>query len=345
MKRDYYEVLGVSKSASEDEIKRAYRKLAVKWHPDRNPGSKEAEEKFKEATEAYEVLSDKEKRAKYDQLGFAGVDGQQSADWSGAFSGFEDIFGGGFGNVFNEFFNRRRDTQSGGNGTADKHVGIRVDLEQALFGATVDLKVSRNVLCKKCNGTGSADGQEHSCPDCNGTGMKNVRKGFFSMSSTCPRCNGTGKSYSMPCRECNGRGSKLETKTVTLKIPEGTITGKTVAIPKMGDEGKNGFGDLLVDIVVMQSKKFALEGNRVLTRVKIPLGNAILGRDLEVDVYKGRTAKLSVPSGCQNGQELVLTSVGGRTVYCIADIEIPKTRATTLDLEKWTSTKSQIENF
>lgn len=345
MKRDYYEVLGVSKSASEDEIKKAYRKLAIKWHPDRNPGDKEAEDKFKEATEAYEVLSDKEKRAKYDQLGFAGVGDQSNADYSSVFNGFEDIFGsGGFDSIFGSFFNRRRGSQDASSST-DKNVSIKIDLEQALFGATVDLKVSRNVLCKKCNGTGSSDGKEHVCLECNGTGMKNVRKGFFSMSSTCPRCNGTGKSFSSPCKECNGRGYKQETKTVTLKIPEGTVAGKTVTIPKMGDEGRDGFGDLIVNIVVFQSKKFVFEDHRVLTRVKIPLGNAILGRDLEVEVHKGKTAKLSVPSGCQNGQELVLTSVGGHTIYCIADIEIPKTRATTLDLKKWTSTKARIEDF
>lgn len=351
-KRDYYEVLGVSKNATEDDIKKAYRKLAIKFHPDRQSGKsdkekKEAEEKFKEATEAYEVLSNKDKRAKYDQFGFAGVGDQSNADYSNVFHDFGDIFGdlfgggGPFDSFFGGGFSRYSSTRRENN---DKNIQVQINLEQALFGCTADIRVNRTSLCKDCNGTGSSDGKMHTCPTCNGTGMKTQRNGFFQMSTTCPQCHGSGKSYSSPCKKCHGIGSLDEQKVVTIKIPEGSVKGKTITIPHMGNEGKSGFGDLIIDLLVSESEKFKYINNKFYCKVKVPLGNAILGKNINVNVHN-KNVKLSIPKGCKNGSEYYLTSTGGARIYCIVDIDIPTVSSTTIDLNKYVSLNTELENF
>lgn len=337
-RRDYYEVLCISKDATDNEIKKAYRKLAIKYHPDRQSSKsdkekKEAEENFKEATEAYEVLSDKDKRARYDQFGFTEANENQTNSF------------------YNDFFFKRRNPfdsffHSGNQeNETNKHIRVTIDLEQAIFGCVADIKVTRKILCKHCNGTGSSDKREHVCTECRGTGIKYIRKGFLEMTSVCTRCNGKGKTYITPCKECEGLGYKIEAKTVTLKIPEGSITGKIITIPKMGDEGKNGFNDLIIEVSVCQSRKFVYEDHRILSKVRIPLGNAILGKNINVDIHNGRIVELKIPKGCQNEQELTLTSIGGHTIYCIADIQIPASNSNILDLNNFISDKTELENY
>lgn len=350
-KRDYYEVLGVSKNATEDEIKRNYRKIALQNHPDRQNGKsdkekKEAEEKFKEATEAYEVLSDKDKRAKYDQFGFAGVGDQSNADYSNVFHDFGDIFGDFFGgeSPFSSFFGGHTRQTSSSSENNNKNIRIQIDLEQALFGCSADIKVNRSRICKKCNGTGSADGKSHACSMCNGTGMKTQGNGFFRMSSTCPQCHGTGKSYSTPCSECNGQGYSIEHKVVTIKIPEGSVNGKNIVIPKMGDEGKNGFGNLNISLLISESSKYKYSNGKVYCRVKIPLGNAMMGKDIDIWVHN-KKHKLSVPRGCSNGKELLLTTIKGIQLICVVDVDIPITYAKTIKLDEFTKVDTGLEDF
>lgn len=356
-KRDYYEVLSVSKNATDEEIKKKYRALAIKYHPDRQNGKsdaekKEAEEKFKEATEAYEVLSDKDKRAKYDQFGFAGVGDQSNTDYSNVFHEFGDIFGNffnrgsGFGGFdpFSSFFQRGSNQPTENN---DKNIRIQIDLEQALFGCSADIKIRRSRICKTCNGTGSADGKEHTCPICGGSGYKTIRQGFMQMSSTCPQCRGTGKSYATPCKDCNGAGYNTEQKIVTIKIPEGSVTGKTITIPKMGDEGKSGFGDLNIDLIISESSRFKYENGKFLCKVKIGLGNAVLGKSATINLHN-KQYTLQIPKGCQNGTQIVLTNFNlpdYKKLYCIVNVGIPNVTSNNLDLSRFVYEKAELETF
>lgn len=350
-KRDYYDVLGVSKNATDDEIKKKYRSLAIKYHPDRQNGKsdkekKEAEEKFKEATEAYEVLSNKDKRAKYDQFGFAGVGDQSNADYSNVFHDFGDIFGDFFGeeNPFSSFFGRH--TKRSAQASNDKNIRVQIDLEQAIFGCSADIKVVRNRYCKKCNGTGSSDGKDHTCPICNGSGMQTSGNGFFRMSQTCSRCHGTGKSFSTPCSNCNGLGYTEEKKVVTIKIPKGSVNGKSIVIPKMGDEDKNGnIGNLNISLVISESSKFKYSNGQVYCKVNIPLGNAIMGKDIYVHTHKDEKVKLSIPRGCSNGKQLLLTTINGMQINCIINVEIPITYNKTIDLTQYVKSDVWLEDF
>lgn len=360
-KRDYYEVLDVPKDASEDEIKKAYRKLAIKFHPDRQNGKsdkekKEAEEKFKEATEAYEVLSNKDKRAKYDQFGFAGVGDQSNADYSNVFHDFGDIFGdffgghgfNGFGTPFGDFFGTRSNKNQ--KEDLDKYVRVQIDLEQALFGCKVDIKVPRKILCKKCNGTGSSDGKESTCSVCHGSGMKTMRQGFMMMSQTCPNCHGTGKVITSPCKDCHGQGYTIENKVVTITIPENSLDGKNITIPRMGDEGKSGVGNLIIELVVFESKKFKYENGQVFCKVKIGLGNAILGKNITLTLH-GVNYTLHIPKTCQNGTKVPLIdpSIGikdKKNIKAIIDIAIPVWNSIDkMDLNQFVYNKAELEDI
>jgi len=247
-KRDYYEVLGVAKGASRDEIRKAYRQQAIKFHPDRNPGSKDAEEKFKEATEAYEILADDGKRQAYDQYGFAGVKGMgqpNAQDFSTIFQGFEDIFGDS-GGLFDMFFGgsgRRRSSSRGGSQRgSDLRYDMEVEFTEAVFGAKREVTYERSVRCDVCGGTGSdKGGGRRLCPTCGGSGQVRRNSGFFSIASTCPHCNGEGEIIDRPCGECRGTGAVRGRKTLTITIPAGIDDGKRLSLGGQGDAGITGW--------------------------------------------------------------------------------------------------------
>jgi molecular chaperone DnaJ len=317
-KRDYYEVLGVQKNASKDDIKKAYRKLAIQYHPDKNPGNKEAEEKFKEATEAYEILSDDQKKAAYDQFGFAGVEGMAGnpQDFSQAFRGFEDIFGGGdFSSIFDTFF---------GGGSSRRHSGgprqganLRYDIEipfkDAVFGTKVEIQYSRNDTCPACKGSGAANGAgKKVCPTCQGSGQVRRSSGFFSVASTCPSCGGEGYIIEHPCKECGGSGTQKKRQKIMVTIPPGVENGKRVVIPRQGDAGPSGGppGDLYVFIRVKPHEYFERQDNDLYCAVPVSITQAALGSEIQVSTLEGKTIKVKIPPGIQNGKYLRIRDEG-----------------------------------
>jgi molecular chaperone DnaJ len=322
-KRDYYEVLGVGKDASKDDIKKAYRRLAIQNHPDKNPGDKSAEERFKEATEAYEVLGDDQRRQTYDQFGFAGVEGMAGAgpqDYSGVFKGFEDIFGGfgDFTNIFDSFFGGGGSrARGGGRERASRGANLRYDLElsfeKAVFGTSVEISYSKNDPCKTCGGSGSADGSgKRVCPTCQGSGQVRRSSGFFSIAQACPTCRGEGYIIEKPCRECSGTGLGKKKQKIKVTIPPGVEDGKRVSIPGQGDTGPNGGapGDLFVFIHVAPHEYFERDGYDLYCAVPIGLTTAALGGEISFATIEGKTIKVSVPAGSQNGKMLRVREEG-----------------------------------
>lgn len=300
-KRDYYEILGVAKSASVDEIKKAYRKLAVKYHPDKNPGDTEAEEKFKEAAEAYSVLSDDEKRARYDRFGhaasgagFSGFEGAQFADFSdilGDLFGFGDVFGGGRGG--------RRGTRAARG--ADLRYDLTLSFEEAIFGKEEALRIPRSVSCKTCSGSGAKPGtQPTTCSGCGGRGQVRFNQGFFAVARTCPQCGGAGRVISDPCAECSGAGRVREEKTLTVKIPAGVDDGSRLRLANEGEGGTNGGppGDLYVFINVREHAKFARRDYDIHAEQYVSMTQAALGAELDVDTVHGKE-KLRIAPGTQ----------------------------------------------
>lgn len=320
-KRDYYEVLGVSKDASADEIKKAYRKSAMKYHPDRNPGDKTAEEKFKECGEAYEVLSDPDKKARYDQYGFAGVDpnfNPGGAGFGGGFGGFEGF--GDFGDIFSDFFGGGSSRSRGGQQNVPQrgeNVMARLELtfEEAAFGCEKEVATPRIENCSACNGTGSADGVIETCQQCRGTGQVRVVQSIMGMqvqsSSTCPSCNGRGRIIKTPCNTCKGKGKVRRTNRVKVKVPGGVDNGQTVRVRGEGCVGSNGGpnGDLLVDIVIKRHPIFARRDYDVLCEVPISFTQAALGAEIEVPTLDGKV-KYTIPEGTQTGKEFVIREKG-----------------------------------
>ena len=320
-KRDFYEVLGVQKNASREEIKKAYRQLAIKHHPDRNPEDTGAEEKFKEATEAYEILADDRKRQAYDQYGFAGLRGMgqpTAQDFSTIFQGFEDIFGDVSG-IFDSFFGgggggRRR---SGGRGNGQRGSDLRYDMEvtfmEAAFGAKKEISYPRAERCNTCKGTGSDKGNGRKlCPTCGGSGQVRRNSGFFSIASTCHSCNGEGEIIEKPCTECRGAGTVRRTRTITISIPAGIEDGKRLSLQGQGDAGVNGAqdGDLYVFLRVQPHECFERDGKDVYCAVPISITQAALGAEIAVPTLDERTVRVSVPSGTQNGRILRLRGEG-----------------------------------
>jgi molecular chaperone DnaJ len=316
-KRDYYEVLGVEKGATKDDIKKAYRKLAIQYHPDKNPGNKQAEEKFKEATEAYEILGDDQKKAAYDQYGFAGVEGMAGqGDYSSVFRGFEDIFGeSGFGSIFESFFGGgfRRSSSGGVRQGANLRYDIEIPFKDAVFGTKVEIQYSHNEPCETCKGSGSTDGTSKKiCPTCRGTGQVRHSQGFFSVSTPCHSCNGEGYIIEKPCNDCDGSGTQKKRQKIMVTIPPGVENGKRVVIPRQGDTGPNGGppGDLYVFIRIKRHEYFERQGLDLYCAVPISISQAALGADIRVTSLDNKTIKVKVPAGIQNGKMLRIRDEG-----------------------------------
>ncbi|MCW8194703.1 molecular chaperone DnaJ [Proteobacteria bacterium 005FR1] len=309
-KRDYYEVLGVSKGASEQELKKAYRRIAMKCHPDRNPDDKTAEDKFKEASEAYEVLSDADKRAAYDQFGHAGVSGAGGmGGGAGGFGNFSDIFGDVFGDIFGAAGGRGRGGPSRG---ADLRYTLELSLEDAVRGTTVQIKVPTLVACEPCDGTGSREGSRPStCTTCGGIGQVRMQQGFFSVQQTCPNCRGRGSIITDPCRTCHGQGRVEETKTLSVKVPPGVDSGDRIRLAGEGEAGMEGGppGDLYVQVAVKPHEFFERDGKNLYCEVPISFVDAALGGELEVPTLDGRV-KLKVPAETQTGKLFRLRGKG-----------------------------------
>ena len=320
-KRDYSEVLGVNKSASEDEIKKAYKKMARKYHPDLNPDNKEAEEKFKEVNEAYEVLSDANKKARYDQFGFAGVDPNYGAGAGGGaydaggfdFGDLGDIFGSFFGGGFNAA--QRRNPNAPQRGESIR-LGVTISFEEAAFGCEKEVSVDRYETCTSCHGSGCADGTSPEvCPDCHGSGQVQVRRqtpmGVFATTSPCGRCGGKGRIIKTPCTACRGSGLERKRRTIQAKIPAGIDNGQTISIRGQGHAGKNGgpSGDLLITITVRPHELFRREGTSVLCEAPITFAQAVLGAELEIPTIDGKV-KYDLPEGTQSGTTFRLKGKG-----------------------------------
>ena len=320
-KRDYYEVLGVEKGADADTIKKAYRKCAMKYHPDRNPGDKEAEEKFKEAAEAYEVLSDADKRAKYDQYGFAGVDpnyGGGAGGFGGGFGGFGGFGGGfgGFGDIFSEVFGGgARQTRNGPRRGEDVGARLEVTFEEAAFGAEKEVSYYRIENCENCSGSGSNDGKVETCSRCGGSGQVRVTQNMMGMAfqstSTCPECSGRGKIIKNPCTTCRGKGKVRKNHKLRVKVPAGINEGQSFRLRGEGCVGSNGGpkGDVLVEVYIKSHPIFEREGMEVICEVPITFSQAALGAEIEVPTLEGKET-YTIPEGTQTGREFVLPGKG-----------------------------------
>ena len=317
-KRDYYEVLGISKGASEEEIKKAYKKLARKYHPDMNPGDKEAEEKFKEVNEANEILSDPEKKARYDQFGFAGVDPSYGAGAGGGFGGGFDFgdLGDIFGSFFGGGFGGTRANPNAPQRGESLRTSVTISFEEAAFGCEKEVSIDRVEQCGECHGSGCAAGTTAEvCPDCRGSGVVQQRRqtplGFMSTSAPCGRCGGKGKIIHQPCKHCGGKGMVRKRKTLSVNIPAGIDNGQTISLRSQGNAGKNGgpAGDLLIVVAVRPHDIFRREGTSVLCEAPITFTQAVLGAELEIPTIDGKV-KYSIPEGTQSGTTFRLKGKG-----------------------------------
>ena len=341
-KIDYYEVLGIQTGASEDEIKKAYKKLARKYHPDMNPGDKEAEEKFKEVNEANEVLSDPEKKARYDQFGFAGVDPNYGAGAGGG------AYGGGFdfgdlGDIFGSFFGggfgggQRRNPNAPQRGESIR-ASVSVSFTEAAFGCEKSVTLERSEQCPTCKGNGCAPGTTPEiCPDCHGTGTVQTRRqtpmGVFASNGPCRKCGGTGRLIHQPCPDCRGTGAVRKRKTIKVNIPAGIDHGQTISLRGQGNAGKNGgpAGDLLITVMVQPHELFRRDGVDVFCEAPITFAQAVLGAELEIPTIDGKV-KYSIPEGTQTGTVFrlkgkgipVLNGRGRGDQYVTVTIETPR---------------------
>ncbi len=335
--RDYYEVLGVAKSATKEEIKKAYRKLAIQFHPDKNKGDKGAEEKFKEATEAYEVLSDDQKRAAYDQYGKAGV-GQGGPGFGyKAYTDFSDIFGD-IGDIFSEFFGGGAGFQ-GGRGRArrgsDLRYNVEISLEEAASGKEIKIEIPRQEACDDCGGSGAKKGTQASiCPLCQGAGQVRRTQGFFSVTTTCPQCQGQGRVIASPCGSCQGSGLVEKKRTLNIKIPAGVESGSRLKISGEGEAGPHGAGrgDLYVVTHIKRHPVFEREGNDLILEAPLPVTLAMLGGEIDVPTIDGKTVKMKIPPGTESGQifrlkERGMPYMGGYgkgDQHVVIQVKIPK---------------------
>ncbi|HXW66145.1 MAG TPA: molecular chaperone DnaJ [Burkholderiaceae bacterium] len=339
-KRDYYDILGLAKNASDDEIKKSYRKLAMKFHPDRNPDDKGAEEKFKEAKEAYEMLSDPQKRAAYDRFGHAGVDPNAAA----AAGGFGGMGGGGFnggfaeafGDIFGDIFGSAAGSRGGRSNAfrgADLRYNMEISLEQAAHGFATDIRVPAWESCEVCGGTGAKPGTKpKSCSTCGGSGAVRMAQGFFSIQQTCPTCHGSGRVITHPCQNCHGDGRVKHNKVLEVSIPAGIDEGQRIRLAGKGEPGVNGGppGDLYVEIRITPHEVFQRDGDDLHCEVPISMASAVLGGDIEVGTLKEKVS-IAIPEGTQSGKTFRLRGKGIKGVrssypgdlYCHVRVETP----------------------
>jgi molecular chaperone DnaJ len=333
-KRDYYKVLDLPKNATEADVKKSYRRLAMKFHPDRNPGDAEAEESFKEAKEAYEVLSDAQKRAIYDQHGHAGIDAaRQGGGGAGGFGGqdFGDIFGEVFGDIFGQ--GGRRGGRSQVFRGADLRYELELDLPQAVFGHSVELDLPKLMECETCHGSGAAKGHSPvTCDTCNGAGQVRITQGFFQLQQPCPRCRGTGKVVKNPCDTCLGQGRIRRQRKLSVKVPAGVGTGDRIRLAGEGEAGRNGGppGDLYVEISVREHPIFERDGEHLSCEVPVSFATAVLGGTVPVPTLEGDVA-LKIPAETQSGRVFRLREKGVKPVrggqrgdlFCRVVVETP----------------------
>ena len=317
-KKDYYELLGVARGASADELKKAYRKLAMQYHPDRNPGDKSAEQKFKEINEAYDVLKDDDKRAAYDRYGHSAFEGGMGGrggpgPGEGGFSGnFSDIFDEMFGDFMGNGGARRGGAQNAGRGS-DLRYNLDISLEQAFRGDKVNVKIPSTVACDGCDGTGSEGKSEAvSCPTCGGIGRVRAQQGFFTIERTCPTCGGAGRVIKNPCRKCNGSGRMRKERSLAVSIPAGVEDGTRIRLSGEGEAGLRGApaGDLYIFLGVRDHDVFRRQSADLHCRVPIPMTTACLGGQVEVPTIDGNRARVSIPAGTQTGQSFRLKNKG-----------------------------------
>lgn len=339
MKRDYYEILGVSRSASSDEIKKAYRQMAMKYHPDKNPGDSAAEDKFKEAAVAYEVLSDSEKRSRYDRFGHQGVDGSGGGFGHGPqFHDVSDIFEA-FGDIFGDFFGgpgarAGRTNRSGPRRGADLRYVMEIDLKDVITGTETPIEFECEDNCGSCSGLGTEGGtQPDICSACGGRGQVVRTQGFFSMSTPCGQCRGTGKWIKNPCHDCHGKGRKVVSRKLLVKVPAGVDNGTQLRLSGEGESGIQGgpSGDLFVELRVRPNKDFERNGSDLYSELEVSYLQAILGGQIEVITLR-EAVTVEIPKGCQFGQQIKIAGEGlpslrGSRVgdlYLVAKVEIPK---------------------
>ena len=334
-KRDYYEVLGVERNAGQQEIKSAYRKLAQKYHPDRNPGDKEAEERFKEGAEAYSVLSDQDKRARYDRFGHQGVGG------AAGFGGIDPTIFADFSDILGDFFGlgggaRGRGGSSGMTRGADLRYDLTLTFEEAAFGVETTLRVPRLETCEACKGMGSQGGGAPTpCSACAGRGQVRFTQGFFTVARTCPQCHGEGRVISDPCKECGGEGRVEKERSLSVKIPAGVDTGARLRLVGEGEHGRRGgpAGDLYVVVQVRPHARFRRDGSTVFSKLAISFPQAVLGTSVEVDTIHGKSA-LEIPSGTAHGRDFRLRQQGierldgsGKGDHVVTvEVEVPNPR-------------------
>ena len=314
-KADYYETLGIERNASADDLKKAYRKAAMKYHPDRNPNSAEAETKFKEVNEAYEILSDNQKRAAYDQFGHAAFENTGTGSNGGRGAGFD--FASGFADIFDEVFGdfggARRSGRSSSNRGGDLRYNLDVSLEDAFHGQQVEVRVPSTAMCDSCRGTGAEGGaRPKTCPTCQGMGKVRAQQGFFTIERTCGTCQGQGQVIEDPCRLCNGSGRTRKEKTLSVNVPPGVDDGTRIRLAGEGEAGVRGgpAGDLYIFITITDHGIFQRDGADIYCRVPIPITIASLGGAIEVPAIDGSRAKVNIPEGTQSGQQFRLRSKG-----------------------------------
>ena len=329
-KQDFYQTLGIAKNSTDAEIKKAYRRLAMKHHPDRNPGNKTSEQKFKEGKEAYEVLSDPQKRSTYDQFGHAGMNTQSGM--GGGFNpgdSFNDIFGDMFGDIFGSRRGQRSNIQRG----SDLRYNLTLDLEQAVFGDTIKIKIPSLTTCSPCKGSGAKTGTSRAtCQKCDGRGNVRVQQGFFTLQQTCPACRGTGQTIPFPCADCNGSGRVQKNRTISIKIPSGVDNDDRIRLSNEGEAGINGgpAGDLYVDVTVREHSIFTREGSNLFCNVPTSYSTAVLGGVVKVPTIDG-AVNLTIPSETQSGKVFRLKGKGITSyrdtrigdLYCKLQIETP----------------------
>jgi molecular chaperone DnaJ len=327
-KRDYYQVLGTEKNSSDADLKKAYRRLAMKFHPDRNPGDQEAEKKFKEAKEAYEVLSDPQKRSAFDQFGHAGVDSSSGMGGGPGAAGFGDVFGDIFGDIFGGSGGRRSSNRG-----SDLQYSLDLSLEDAVRGTETRIRVPTLVSCKTCSGSGARPGTSPvACSTCGGQGQVRMQQGFFSIQQTCPQCRGKGTVITSPCSDCNGGGRLQKTKTLQVKIPAGVDDGDQIRLSGEGEAGTTGAapGDLYVQVRLKEHPIFTRDGDNLYCEMPISIAAAALGGDIEIPTLQGR-ANLKIPSESQSERIFRLRGKGVRNVrskaqgdlFCKIKIETP----------------------